>query len=166
MDATRVGVWGWSFGGLMAALLCQLKPSTFHAGVAGAPVTQWSTYDSHYTERYLGMPDEKSEAYRESSPITYADRLTVPLMLMHGSGDDNVFFSHSLMLSDALFREGKDHDFVPLINFTHMVADPVVVTQLYSKILRFFQHNVKDREEEGRGGKRERRDAGAGAGAG
>ena len=146
MDAGRVGVWGWSFGGLMSALLCQLHPSTFHAGVAGAPVTQWLSYDTHYTERYLGMPEVEAEAYKQSSPMTYADRLAVPLMLLHGTSDDNVFFSHSLILSDALFREGKTHDFVPLINFTHLVSDPVVVTQLYTRITRFFQQHVKERK--------------------
>ena len=148
MDPTRVGVWGWSFGGLMAALLTQLHPSTFHAGIAGAPVTRWDLYDTLYTERYLGLPDEEAEAYRESSPITYADRLRRPLMLIHGTSDDNVYLSHSLQLSDALFREGKEHDFVPLINFTHMVSDPTVVVQLYRTVLRFMEKHVKHRQVE------------------
>ena len=148
MDAKRVGVWGWSFGGCAAALLTQLHPSTFHAGVAGAPVTRWDLYDTCYTERYLGLPDEEAEAYRESSPLTYADRLRRPLMLIHGTSDDNVYLSHSLLLSDALFRHGREHTFVPLLNFTHMVSDPTVVVQLYTRILHFMQTHVQHRQTE------------------
>ena len=146
MDADRVGVWGWSFGGLMSALLCQLHPDVYHAGVAGAPVTAWTDYDTAYTERYLGLPDTDAEAYRESSPMTYADRLCVPLLLLHGTSDDNVYVSHSLMLSNALFRAGKEHEFLALVNFTHMVSDPVVVSALYTKLLSFFNRHVKQRK--------------------
>jgi dipeptidyl-peptidase-4 len=88
LDLTRVGIRGWSFGGYLAALAVLRRPDVFHAAVAGAPVTDWSLYDTHYTERYLGLPD--SEAYRRSSLIEDAPKLTRPLLLVHGLADDNV----------------------------------------------------------------------------
>ena len=162
MDPQRVGIWGWSFGGLMAAMCACLHPSVYCAAVAGAPVTQWADYDSHYTERYLGMPrseadgqrieDEGEEgagtavdAYAVNSPITAADQLQVPLLLVHGTADDNVYLSHSLLLSAALFRAGRQHEFLPLVNCTHMVADPLINQRLLERMLSFFLHNVRDR---------------------
>ncbi len=138
LDRTRVGIYGWSFGGYLSAMAVLLRPDVFHAGVAGAPVTEWLDYDTHYTERYLGLPWEVPDAYTQSSCLTYADRLERPLLLVHGTSDDNVYFSHAMKLSDALFRAGKRHDFLPLANFTHMVPDPLVTRRLYGIIVDHF----------------------------
>jgi dipeptidyl-peptidase-4 len=138
LDRTRVGIYGWSFGGYLSAMAVLLRPDVFHAGVAGAPVTEWLDYDTHYTERYLGLPWEVPQAYVQSSCLTYVERLERPLLLVHGTGDDNVYFSHAMKLSDALFRAGKRHDFLPLANFTHMVPDPLVTRRLYSLIVDHF----------------------------
>jgi len=142
MDLNRVGVTGWSFGGYMAALAVLRRPEVFKAAVAGAPVVDWEDYDTHYTERYLGLPEENRQGYKESNLLTYATDLQRPLLLIHGTSDDNVFFLHTLKLSDALFRAGKDHEILPLSGLTHMVPEPVVRQRLEERIVRFFQKNL------------------------
>jgi dipeptidyl-peptidase-4 len=142
LDLDRVGIYGWSFGGYMSALAVLKRPDVFKAAVAGAPVTDWEDYDTHYTERYLGLPKDSPEAYREASLLTYADRLQRPLLLVHGTADDNVYFRHTLKLADALFRAGKEFDLLPLSGLTHMVPDPVVMERLYSRIAGHFQKHL------------------------
>ncbi len=142
MDSQRVGVVGWSFGGYLSALAVLKRPDVFKAAVAGAPVVDWLDYDTHYTERYLGMPDTDAEAYKEGSLLTYAADLKRPLLLVHGTADDNVYFRHTLKLANALFREGKDFELLPLTGLTHMVPDPVVTERLWSKIVKHFQTHL------------------------
>ena len=117
----------------------------FRAGVAGAPVTDWRDYDTHYTERYLGLPEKNERGYEASSVLTYAPQLRRPLLLIHGTADDNVYFLHSIRLSDALFRERRDFEFLPLSGLTHMVPDPVVTRSLYTRIAeQFLTHLGRD----------------------
>ncbi len=144
MDLTRVGVDGWSFGGYMAALAVMRRPDVFHVGVAGAPVCDWLDYDTHYTERYLGVPPKADAAYKEGSLLTYAGELKRPLLIMHGTADDNVYFRHSLKMVDSLFRSGKDFEMLPLSGLTHMVPDPVVMEQLHGRIVRFLKKHLGD----------------------
>src|SRR5439155_21712629 len=99
LDVTRVAIRGWSFGGYLAALAVLRRPDVFHAAVAGAPVTEQRLYDTHYTERYLGHPDHQPDAYRRTSLLAEAARLTRPLLLIHGFGDDTVVAAHTLQLS-------------------------------------------------------------------
>ena len=94
MDLTRVGIYGWSFGGYMAALAVLKRPDVFRVAVAGAPVVDWRDYDTHYTERYLELPEKNPSGYDESSLLTHAGGLTRPLLLIHGTTDDNVYFFH------------------------------------------------------------------------
>jgi dipeptidyl-peptidase-4 len=143
MDLGRVGIDGWSFGGYLAALAVLRRPDVFHAGVAGAPVCDWLDYDTHYTERYLGVPaSPDDEIYRANSLLTFAPKLKRPLLIMHGTADDNVYFRHSLRLADGLFRHGKSFDILPLSGLTHMVPDPVVMENLHGRIARFFQKHL------------------------
>lgn len=142
MDLKRVGIDGWSFGGYMAALAVMRRPDVFHAAVAGAPVVDWLDYDTHYTERYLGIPPKDDAAYKEGSLLTYAADLKRPLLLMHGTADDNVYFRHSLKLVDALFRNGKDFEMLPLSGLTHMVPDPLVMERLHTRIAGFFRKHL------------------------
>jgi dipeptidyl-peptidase 4 len=142
MDMERVGIYGWSFGGYLAALAVLREPDVFKAAVAGAPVVDWLDYDTHYTERYLGVPDKDSPAYKEASLLTYADGLKRPLLLVHGTADDNVYFRHTLKLSDALFRAGNDFEVLPLSGLTHMVPEPVVMQRLYGRIAGHFQKHL------------------------
>ena len=142
LDLGRVGIYGWSFGGYMAALAVLKRPDVFKAAVAGAPVVDWRDYDTHYTERYLGRPQDNPRGYDESSLLTHAGALARPLLLIHGTGDDNVYFFHSLKLSNALFRAGKAHEFLPL-PVTHQVPDPVVREQLWGRIVAFLLRNLR-----------------------
>ncbi|MCW5554600.1 MAG: DPP IV N-terminal domain-containing protein [Verrucomicrobiae bacterium] len=142
LDLNRVGIYGWSYGGYVSALGVLRRPDVFKAAVAGAPPTDWLDYDTHYTERYLGLPDTDPEAYAEGSLLTYAAELQRPLLLIHGTSDDNVYFRHSLKLADALFRAGKDFDLLPLSSMTHMTPDPVVTERLYSRIAGYFQTHL------------------------
>jgi dipeptidyl-peptidase-4 len=142
MDLGRVGIEGWSFGGYMGALAVMKRPDVFKAGVAGAPVVDWRDYDTHYTERYLGLPDENKEGYDRSSLLTWAPKLERPLLVLHGTADDNVYFLHSLKLSDALFKAGKPHVLLPLAGLTHMVPDPAVTERLHQTVVDFFKRNL------------------------
>ncbi len=142
MDLNRVGIDGWSFGGYMSALAVMRRPDIFRAGVAGAPVCDWEDYDTHYTERYLGIPPKDAEAYKEGNLLTYAPDLKRPLMILHGTADDNVYFRHSLKLVDSLFKNGKDFEMVPLSGLTHMVPDPLVMERLHGRIALFFQKHL------------------------
>ncbi len=144
MDLTRVGVTGWSFGGYLAALLALAHPNEIKTAVAGAPVVDWLDYDTHYTERYLGVPalDGAAPAYEVSSLLSYVKDAKRPLLLIHGTADDNVYFLHTLKLSDALFRAGKPHAVLPLTNFTHMVPEPLVTQRLEERLVQWFRDNL------------------------
>jgi dipeptidyl-peptidase-4 len=142
LDLDRVGITGWSFGGYLSTMAVMLRPDVFRAGVAGAPVTDWRNYDTHYTERYMGLLPESQAAYDQNSALTYASRLERPLLIIHGTTDDNVYFTHSLELSQALFRAGKSFEMLPLAGFTHMVPDPVVKKALSRRVLEFFRRNL------------------------
>jgi dipeptidyl-peptidase-4 len=142
LDLDRVGITGWSFGGYMSAMAVLLRPDVFRAAAAGAPVTDWRDYDTHYTERYMGLPSAAEAAYDESSAIARAAQLSRPLLIIHGTTDDNVYFTHSLKLSQALFRAGKHFELLPLAGFTHLVPDPVVEKALSRRVLEFFRENL------------------------
>lgn len=146
-DLSRVGVYGWSFGGYMAALLAMSRGEVIKSAVAGAPVVDWRDYDTHYTERYLGLPEAQPEArgnkaYEVSSLLTYVKDAKRPVLLIHGTADDNVYFLHSLKLSDAMFKAGKAHSVLPLQNFTHMVPDPLVTERLWERIATWFKETL------------------------
>jgi dipeptidyl-peptidase-4 len=110
VDPARIGVWGWSYGGYLALMLMFKAPGVFRAGIAGAPVTDWSLYDTHYTERFLGPPQDNPEGYAASSVLPYADGLEGDLLLMHGMADDNVLFLHSTKLFRKLQDLNKSFD--------------------------------------------------------
>jgi dipeptidyl-peptidase-4 len=138
LDLTRVGIFGWSFGGYFTASAVTRRPDIYHCGVAGAPVTDWLDYDTHYTERYLGVPTKDPRPYEISSVLNVAHQLRRPLLVIHGTADDNVYFLHSIRLANALFRAGREFNFLPLAGQTHMVAEPTEVRELYSRIANYF----------------------------
>jgi dipeptidyl-peptidase-4 len=142
LDLTRVGIRGWSFGGYLAALAVLDRPDVFHAAVAGAPVTEWRLYDTGYTERYLGLPDEKSDDYDNSSLLTRAHKLTRPLLLIHGLADDNVVAAHTLQMSSALLAAGRAHTVLPLSGVTHMTPQEIVAENLLLTEVEFFRNNL------------------------
>jgi dipeptidyl-peptidase-4 len=136
LDLSRVAIRGWSFGGTLASLAVLRRPDVFHAGIAGAPLTEQRLYDTHYTERYLGMPQEQPAAYDENSVVT-ADGIphlaepARPLMIIHGFADDNVLVANSLRLSTALLAAGRPHEVLPLSGgVTHMTPQEQVAENL------------------------------------
>ena len=130
LDLTRVGIRGWSFGGYLAALAVLRRPDVFHAAIAGAPPTDWRLYDTCYTERYLGLPDENPEVYAQTSLLADAAKLSRPLLLIHGLADDNVVVAHSLRLSSALLAAGRPHSVLPLSGVTHRAKQEDVAENL------------------------------------
>ncbi|MBQ1011346.1 prolyl oligopeptidase family serine peptidase, partial [Micromonospora sp. M51] len=129
LDLGRVGVRGWSFGGWLAGLAVLRHPELFRCGIAGAPVTDWALYDTAYTERYLGLPEDGMDIYAHHSlvelagePVTGPDQAR-PLLLVHGMADDNVVAAHTLRLSAALLSAGRPHAVLPLTGATHMASN-------------------------------------------
>jgi dipeptidyl-peptidase-4 len=142
MDPTRIGAYGWSFGGFFAAEAVMHAPETYKASVAGAPVVDWHDYDTFYTERYLGVPPADSAAYTRSSVLLKASTLSRPLLVIHGTADDNVYFVNSLKLADALNRANRSWTFMPLPGQTHIVSAPEQVRQVYGRALEFFHREL------------------------
>jgi dipeptidyl-peptidase-4 len=128
LDLSRVAIRGWSFGGWLSALAVLRRPDVYHCAVAGAPVTDWQLYDTAYTERYLGLPDDAHDVYQHNSLIEIAAEAPSrpadarPLLLIHGMVDDNVVAAHTLRLSAALLAAGRPHSMIPLTGATHMAA--------------------------------------------
>jgi dipeptidyl-peptidase-4 len=140
IDLDRVGITGWSFGGYMSALAVLRQPGVFKAAVAGAPVTDWLDYDSHYTEQFLGLPGQ--EIYAAASLLESASRLERPLLLIHGTADDNVYLRHTLKFIDQLERSGRAFEFLPLRGSTHMLLDPVLRQQVEKRTAKFFHDHL------------------------
>ena len=139
LDPTRVAIRGWSFGGYLAALAVLRRPDVFHAAIAGAPVTDWRLYDTHYTERYLGDPNQVPATYGANSLLDEASRLQRPLMLIHGTVDDNVVPAHSLRLSEALTASCRPHSLLPLPGVSHMPTAETTTENLLLMQLDFLR---------------------------
>jgi dipeptidyl-peptidase 4 len=139
VDPGRVAIRGWSYGGYLSALAVIARPDVFHAAVAGAPVTEWRLYDTCYTERYLGHPDEQPEVYDRNGLLEAAASLRRPLLLIHGLADDNVVAAHTLRLSSALLAAGRPHTVLPLTGVTHMTPQEVVAENLLLLELAFLR---------------------------
>jgi dipeptidyl-peptidase 4 len=139
LDLRRVAIRGWSFGGYLAALAVLRRPDVFHAAVAGAPVTDWRLYDTHYSERYLGDPAADPDSYRRSSLLADAAKLERPLLLIHGLADDNVVAAHTLRLSGLLLAAGRPHNVLPLSGVTHLAVQEAVAESLLHLQLAFLR---------------------------
>ncbi|MFE2987020.1 prolyl oligopeptidase family serine peptidase [Streptomyces sp. NPDC059262] len=146
-DLNRVAIRGWSYGGYLAGLAVLRRPDVFHAGIAGAPVTDWRLYDTHYTERYLGDPKASPQVYAKNSLVT-DDGLAAaagqhrPLMIVHGLADDNVVVAHSLRLSSALLAAGRPHEVLPLSGVTHMTPQEQVAENLLLLQVDFLKRSL------------------------
>jgi len=143
LDTGRVAIRGWSFGGYLAALAVLRRPDVFHAAIAGAPVTDWRLYDTHYTERYLGDPAQNGAAYDRISLLGDAAALSRPLLLIHGLADDNVVVAHTLRMSSALLAAGRPHTVLPLSGVTHMTPQEVVAENLLLFQVDFLRRALK-----------------------
>lgn len=147
VDADRVGIYGWSYGGYMALMCLFKEPGFFAAGISGAPGTDWRLYDTHYTEQYMGDPNDGSDAYKVSSPNTYVENLDDPLLLIHGMADDNVFFDHSVALIGALQRARKQFELMTYPGKTHRITGTNEKIHLDYLRLNFFDRYLKGESE-------------------
>jgi dipeptidyl-peptidase-4 len=141
MDISRVGIAGWSFGGYFTAMATIRRPDVFKAGVAGAPVVDFADYDTAYTERYLGLPQQHPEAYKVSNVLTYAANLSRPLLIMHGLTDDNVYFENTVKLTQALIAAGRPYNLL-LLPGTHQLPDPKLRARVGETRAAFFREHL------------------------
>ena len=147
IDATRIGVKGWSYGGYMTLMLLAKGGKDIAAGFAGAPVTDWRLYDTHYTERYLDTPELNDVGYTASSVFPYLEGIDGALLLMHSMADDNVFFTNSTKLMQALQRAGKPFELMTYPGETHFITNRSARLHADLTGLRFFEHHLKGSEE-------------------
>jgi dipeptidyl-peptidase 4 len=142
VDAERIGIWGWSYGGHMTLHAMFEAGGEFKAGFAGGPVTDWHFYDSIYTERYLGLLPQNEKGYRASSPIDRVEGLKGKLLIAHGAGDDNVHFANTLSLINELIEFGKSVEVMPFPGRGHGVSDPAARKVLMNRVTQFFLDNL------------------------
>lgn len=143
VDASRIAIWGWSFGGYNVLMCMGRGNGVFKAGVAIAPVTDWRFYDSVYTERFMRTPQENPTGYRDGSPTTYTDQLQGNLLLMHGTADDNVHFQNSMIYTQALINSDKQFDMFVFPDKNHSIYGGNTRRYLYEKIIKFFNNNLR-----------------------
>ena len=142
IDKTRIGIWGWSYGGFMSSN-CLLKGNdVFKMAIAVAPVTNWRFYDSIYTERYMQTPQENASGYDENSPINHVNKLKGKYLLIHGSGDDNVHVQNSMQMMEALIQANKQFDSQIYPDKNHGIYGGKTRIQLFTKMTNFIKENL------------------------
>ncbi|MGE0712963.1 MAG: S9 family peptidase [Planctomycetota bacterium] len=141
-DPARVGIYGWSYGGYLSLMALARAPHTFRAAVSGAPVTHWDGYDTHYTERYMGTPQENPEGYRDSSVMAHMDAFQGALLLVHGLLDENVHFRHTARLINALHRAGKPYELLLFPDERHMPRGLADRVALERRLVAFFEREL------------------------
>ena len=142
-DVDRVGVYGWSYGGYMTVMSMLRRPDLFKVGVSGAPVSDWDGYDTGYTERYMGTPQNNAEGYREGSLLSHADKLEGQLLLIHGGVDENVHFRHTARLITALTAADRDYDLLMFPEERHMPRDQAGLEYQERRVARYFERHLK-----------------------
>lgn len=142
IDSTRMGIWGWSYGGFMSLNALFQAPDVYSTAVAVAPVTHWKYYDNIYTERYNGLPQDNAAGYDKGSPLSYVDQMRGRLLLVHGSGDDNVHYQNSEALVNALVRANKPFDMMEYPNRNHAIAGGTTRQHLFELLTRYLRNNL------------------------
>lgn len=142
VDTERLGITGWSYGGYLTLYALTHAPDVWRCGVAGAPVTDWKLYDSIYTERYMGTPAENPEGYRVASPLTAAEKLAAPLLLVHGTEDDNVHLQQTLQFVEALSRHRKPYELLIQPQQKHGFTGEAPRTYTHERMLEFFTRHL------------------------
>ncbi|MBA2320649.1 MAG: S9 family peptidase, partial [Deltaproteobacteria bacterium] len=143
-DPARVGIYGWSYGGYLSAMCLARAPDTFACACAGAPVSHWDGYDTHYSERYMGSPAENPEGYRVSSVMAHVPSLRGPLLLVHGMLDENVHFRHTARLVNALNRAGKTYEIQLYPDERHLPRNRADRISMEERIRDFFVKSLAD----------------------
>lgn len=142
VDASRIGIFGWSYGGFMASNCIFQGNDVFKMAIAVAPVTNWRFYDSVYTERYMQTPQENASGYDQNSPINHVDKLKGKFLLIHGSGDDNVHVQNSMQMMEALIQANKQFDSQIYPDKNHGIYGGATRIQLYNKMTNFIKENL------------------------
>jgi dipeptidyl-peptidase-4 len=142
VDKTRIGIFGWSYGGFMASNCIMKGNDVFKMAIAVAPVTNWRFYDSVYTERYMTTPQENASGYDDNSPINHVDKLKGKFLLIHGSGDDNVHVQNSMQMMEALIQANKQFDSQIYPDNNHGIYGGKTRIQLYTKMTNFIKENL------------------------
>lgn len=143
IDDTKVGIWGWSYGGFMASLCLMKGNDIFSTAIAVAPVTNWRFYDSIYTERYMRTPQENEKGYDENAPMHYADQLKGNLLLCHGTADDNVHVQNTYELSERLVQANKQFDMAIYTNRNHNIYGGNTTLQLYNRFVNYLKEHLQ-----------------------
>ena len=142
VDGSRIGIWGWSYGGYMSSLAAGKGGDLFRAAIAVAPVTDWRFYDTIYTERYMWVPRDNTKGYVASAPLTHARGMTAAFLLVHGTGDDNVHMQNSIVLADTLQSAGKQFELMLYPNRTHSISGGSTSAHLYAMMTRFVEEHL------------------------
>jgi dipeptidyl-peptidase-4 len=142
VDQTRIGIWGWSYGGYMSSLALMIGNDVFKTAIAVAPVTTWRYYDTVYTERFLQTPQLNAAGYDDNSPITHVNKLKGNFLLIHGTGDDNVHFQNSVDLVDALIKADKQFETMFYPNKNHGIYGGNTTWHLYSLMTDFIKRKL------------------------
>tara|TARA_B110000003_G_C16653848_1_gene535542 strand:+ start:1697 stop:3916 length:2220 start_codon:yes stop_codon:yes gene_type:complete len=146
IDSSRIGIWGWSYGGFMSSNCLFQASDIFSMAIAVAPVSSWRFYDTIYTERYMHTPQENPLGYDLNSPITYADKLEGDFLLIHGAADDNVHLQNTLRLSEALIQADKDFEWAIYPDKNHSIYGGKTRSHLYKKMTKFVKESLGDSE--------------------
>ena len=142
VDKNRIGFQGWSFGGYLASLLITKGADYFKTAIAVAPVTNWRFYDSIYTERYQGLPQDNAAGYDDNSPVSHVNKLKGNLLLVHGTGDDNVHFQNTMEMTSALVKANKQFDLFVYPDKNHFIMGGNTRIHLYTKMTDFILNNL------------------------
>jgi dipeptidyl-peptidase-4 len=142
VDSTRMGIWGWSYGGFMSLNTLFQAPDVYSMAIAVAPVTHWKFYDNIYTERYNGLPQDNRDGYDRGSPLSYVNQLRGRLLLVHGTGDDNVHYQNSESLLNALVKADKQFDFMAYPNRNHGIFGGNTTLHLRELLTRFVDETL------------------------
>jgi dipeptidyl-peptidase-4 len=142
VDAKRLGIWGWSYGGYVSALALTKGAGAYKLGMAVSPITNWRFYNTIYTERYLRTPQENPTGYDDNSPLTYANQLQGNLLLIHGTGDDNVHLQNSIQFQEALIQAGKQFDSFFYPDKNHSIPGAKHRHHLYTQMFKFVLENL------------------------
>jgi dipeptidyl-peptidase-4 len=142
VDASRIGLWGWSFGGYLTSLCLVKSPDLFKMGMAVAPVTHWKYYDNIYTERYLRTPELNKMGYEENSPLNFTSSLKAKYLIVHGTADDNVHFQNATEMIKAMIKSGSNFDSEVYPNRNHGIGDLDAQKHLFRKLTTFVKENL------------------------
>ena len=145
VDPDKIAIYGWSYGGYMTLKMLEANQGLYAAGVAGAPVTKWELYDTHYTERYMGDPNKDAQAYATSDALGDAVKISDPLLLVHGMSDDNVVFENSTAFAAEMQKHARPFEMMFYPGYTHRVAGPGISEHVWTTILTFLDREVKNK---------------------